>query len=253
MLFLKKFLIIGINCSLFAACNYHVNKAQLDNSAQSVQQINSFSTLKTNILDPQCIRCHGVGGKGGVDLSNYNSIMTNPGLVMINNINASRLYTEVESGSMPDGGPVMNSEDVATIAAWINAGAPDGTFANTNPVIPTPTPVPTPTPPPAQNPPPVVTPPNPPNVISYNDVQTKLFNVSCTRCHSGSKPSGSVDLSSYQKTMANSKKVVVPGNATKSIAYTEITSGSMPPRGPAVDPTLVKLLNDWINAGAKNN
>lgn len=233
---------------ILGGCSYHVDKGSIDGGLSS-QKINSFATLKTNIIDPKCLRCHGATIQGGVDLSTYASIMGKPGLVAIGKPESSLLFTEVADGSMPQGGPHLSASEVAVISDWINAGAPDGDFVSTTPSpIPTPTPTPLPTPNPTPTPTPV---PNP--VASYKEIQTKLFNQSCTRCHSGSGPSGNIDLSSYQKLMGNSKVAIVPGAATKSITYTEITSRSMPPSGTTIDPTLVTLLKNWINAGAINN
>lgn len=246
----KKMVFLSIVSLTLSSCNYHVDKASTsDNSGFTAQQINSFATLKANILDTKCARCHGVTVKGGVDFSNYNSIMNNPTLVVIGHPEESRIYTEVVGGDMPQDAPALSASDIAAISDWIEAGAPNGDFVVNPRPTPTPAPVPTPTPTPA----PIPTPTPVPAVASYKDVQSQLFDKSCVRCHSGTSPSGRIDLSSYAKTMANSKKAIVAGSPTQSLAYTEITSGSMPPKGVKIDPKLVQLLKDWITGGAKNN
>lgn len=234
---IKKILYISILCVLINACNFHSDKTALaltDPTNTNRTSLSSFDALKLNILDPKCLRCHGAAGDGGVDLSTYSSIISNPRLVTAGNLQQSRLYTEVFTGSMPEGGPVLSADEVAAIANWIQSGAPDGDFSPGAPM-------PDPTLPPI------------PSSSIYKQIQTKLFDPSCVRCHSTAKPSGKVDLSSYQKLMANKKIVIVPGKPERSLAFTEIANGSMPPRGGAVDSKLAELLKKWITEGANEN
>lgn len=232
---IKNTVCIAITCLALAACNFHSGQAGLNltsPSEPSRTSIASFESIKQNILDPKCLRCHAANGDGGVDLSTYNSIKSNPGLVTAGDLQNSRLYTEVATGSMPEGGPILNPDEIAVIENWILAGASDGNI-------------------PADPPPPVNPLPPPTTETIYSQIQTKLFNTSCVRCHSSAKPSGKVDLSNYQNLVANKKSVIVPGKPQNSLAYTEIISGSMPPKGKTVDPQLVELLKTWIANGAK--
>ncbi len=235
--------VLSIICAgwLTAACQLRSNESPLtlaDKPLAAGTKLISFAAIKTAVLDLKCISCHGSAGAGGVNLSTYDSIKSNPGLVNPGDAQYSRLYTEVATGSMPDGGPALSAEEVAAIGNWIQNGAPNGNFAagGVNPPAP-----------------PFVPPVNPPPTTSsnYAQLQTKLFDVSCVKCHSGSKPSGKVDLSDYQKIMANTKTVIVAGNPNASLAFTEITGGSMPPSGKAIDAVLVELLRKWIETGAK--
>lgn len=237
---LKSGILLAILGLILAGCNLRESDKALD-LGRSTLEVNSFEFLKTNILDLQCLRCHSsANAKGDVDLSSYGTIMSTPGLVVVGHSSTSTLFTEIESGAMPEDGPALSASDVALIQQWIDSGAPNGDFAQSEP--------------PSQPPPVIPEPPQPTPVASYQDIQIKIMNKSCVSCHSGSKPSGRVDLANYQKLMANTRPVVVqPGAADKSLLYTEITSGSMPPKGMKVDPALVALLKTWINDGAKDN
>ena len=54
----------------------------------------------------------------------------------------------------------------------------------------------------------------------------------------------------YQTLLSNA---VAPGNAAKSILYTNISSGAMPKGRTKLSATLIALVASWINAGALNN
>lgn len=233
-------IILFSSCSIRTGESMKLNSA-LGNDTQTAEQLTSFKALKANIFDPKCSRCHSSSNtKGGVDLSTYITIMSNPGLIMSGNSVKSLIYTEVQDGSMPQDNPPLSALEVKAIQDWINVGAPDGEFNTSQPTTPPAVPLP-----------PVVTPPV--QEVSYKQVQTQIFNQSCVKCHSGLKPSGAINLSSYAELMGNTKKVIISGKAVLGLVFTEIQSGSMPPRGPSVDATLTKLLQDWINQGAKNN
>jgi hypothetical protein len=222
-----------------SACSYQVDKAGA-NGAFAGKDLNSFAAIKTRVFDAKCARCHaGASAGGGVDVSSYQSIMGNPGLIEAGQPSKSRIYAEVSSGDMPLGGPALPAAEVAAIEQWILAGAPDGEFTNIV-VVPTPAPQ-------APQPPTVG-----PIVATYTEVQSKILVQSCVRCHSGAQPPGGVDLTSYANLMSRPQNII-PGNSKDSLVYSEIATGSMPPRGAAVDPKLVQLLANWIDQGAKND
>lgn len=236
-------------------CNQIVSKHEQPDSV-SFQKLTSFQALKVEILDAKCARCHnGSTTEGGVDFTSYETMLANPSLVTPGNLESSGVYAAVADGSMPLGGPRLSAEEVQAIGDWILAGAPQGDFDSSG--SPTPQPVPQPpnqppSPPPTL--PPQPAPPSPAPVASYSVIQAQIFDRSCVRCHSGSRPSGNVDLTNYSLLMANTRpKVVEPGLPKKSLVYTEITSGSMPPRGAKVDPALTAILKTWIEQGAKND
>lgn len=78
----------------------------------------------------------------------------------------------------------------------------------------------------------------------------------CGECHTGDKKKGGFSLNDRASMLAGGErgKSVVPGNAAKSFLLEVITTKDpdkqMPPKGPRLSPEKVKLLRDWIDAGA---
>jgi hypothetical protein len=83
-----------------------------------------------------------------------------------------------------------------------------------------------------------------------------------SRCHSGSRPSGNLNLTASQAynnivnvtshAHANQKRVL-PGDADNSYLVQQVESGTMPrDNGPLSDAD-IDLLRRWIEAGALNN
>jgi len=234
-----------VSVLVLANCGSPLHVPTSSSGPLTQQGDDSFALLSANILQPKCSSCHsGSSPAGGIDLTNYTSILAAKGVVTPGDPAHSTLYNEIQSGDMPDGGPVLTANEVQAIHDWIAAGAPNGSFSPGQVPAPAPAPAPTPTP----------TPTPPPPSATYTQVQTEIFNVSCTSCHSGTKPSGSIDLSSYAKLMANTKAgLIIPGSSAKSLLYTEVASGNMPPRGTKVSAANVTLLQQWIDSGAANN
>ena len=83
-----------------------------------------------------------------------------------------------------------------------------------------------------------------------NDVMPILTSA-CTNCHSGKKKKAGVDLSTYDAVM----KTVKTGEPDKSRLVKSVTGQGaklMPPKAGLPDDQ-VKILKDWITAGAKND
>jgi hypothetical protein len=80
-----------------------------------------------------------------------------------------------------------------------------------------------------------------------NDVKPILDN-RCNNCHSGTAPSGGIDLSTY----AQVKVYVVNGKLMGSITYAKGYS-PMPKNGSKLSNCQIQLIQDWIDLGALNN
>jgi mono/diheme cytochrome c family protein len=79
----------------------------------------------------------------------------------------------------------------------------------------------------------------------------------CIRCHGANKQKGGLRLDSRGATLGggDSGRVLVPGNASKSLVYDlvildEDNQYRMPPKGPLLTAKQQAVLKDWINAGA---
>ena len=102
---------------------------------------------------------------------------------------------------------------------------------------------------------------------TLSEVQSQIFNASCTSCHSGSSPSQGLNLSegaaygntvNVPSTQVSSLDLVEPGDADNSylIQKLEGTAQSgvrMPNGGPYLSTTLRQLVRDWIEAGAQDD
>lgn len=86
-----------------------------------------------------------------------------------------------------------------------------------------------------------------PNAPKYADVKP-IFDSSCVGCHSGARPKGRFDMSSYESIMSG--RHVVAGNADNSRMMRVIRNGQMPPAGPLGKDVQDKIAA-WINGGAQ--
>jgi quinol-cytochrome oxidoreductase complex cytochrome b subunit len=81
-----------------------------------------------------------------------------------------------------------------------------------------------------------------------------VFQARCQICHSGSTPSGGLDLTSYAALMKMG--VVVAGKPSQSLLYEKLT-GQVTPRMPLGGPYLpegtIRTIGAWIAHGAKDN
>lgn len=76
----------------------------------------------SSILNTNCAGCHGAsGGKAGVDLSSYDSVMASR-TVKPNDPDSSKLIRIIESGKMPPGGG-LPAADIQKLRSWIKGGA----------------------------------------------------------------------------------------------------------------------------------
>ena len=102
---------------------------------------------------------------------------------------------------------------------------------------------------------------------TLSEVQSQVFNASCTSCHSGSSPSQGLNLSegaaygntvNVPSTQVSSLDLVEPGDADNSYLMQKLegtaqTGVQMPNGGPYLSTTLRQLVRDWIEAGAQDD
>jgi hypothetical protein len=115
---------------LFSGCGY--NNTQVPepdplakpNGNNAVNGSIVFADIKSQIFDPNCIRCHSVvgGNRAGINLETYSNVQP----ILQNIANA------VSSGAMPPTGGLPNGLK-NLVAQWIAAGAPE--FATSVPPV----------------------------------------------------------------------------------------------------------------------
>lgn len=74
----------------------------------------TYSSISASILTPACVNCH--GGSGGYSFDSYSNSLK---AVTKGNPASSPIYTAVENGVMPKGGPALSSSEVQAIYNWI--------------------------------------------------------------------------------------------------------------------------------------
>lgn len=113
----------------------------------------SFSTIKSQILQPHCLNCHAAQA-------------TETGLkkwIVPGEPDNSPFFIEVENGNMPRNASALSTKDLQLIRTYIEQ------MSTTATPVPTPTPAPTPS----------------PTRISYTQVKTRILTpYGCTSCHS---------------------------------------------------------------------
>lgn len=158
----------------------------------------TFSTVKSKILQPHCISCH----------SNASTESGISSWIVKGHPDQSKLFTEVESGSMPKNQSPLSTADLELLRAYI-------TQLDTGTTTPAPAPAPTPTPTPT----PAPTPAPSPGLITYQQVKSRILDpYGCTSCHSVG-------------TEARLARWIDTTNPSQSSFYTSVKSGSMPRGG----------------------
>ncbi len=95
-----------------------------------------------------------------------------------------------------------------------------------------------------------------PAKVDFSHQIVPILREHCGECHTGDKKKGSFSMNDRASLLAGgeSGKAVLPGNSAKSPLIAAITSKDpdkqMPPKGTRLSPEKVKLLRDWIDAGA---
>ena len=87
--------------------------------------------------------------------------------------------------------------------------------------------------------------------VDYATEIQPIFNNSCMPCHSGSNPSGELNLTSYENVMAGN--VLIAGDYQNSILWQKVSSGDMPNdvannimNIPDLTTAEVNLIMNWI-------
>jgi uncharacterized membrane protein len=211
---------------LLSACGFKVDKQGADAASAnglsaytaSSGTIPGYTTLRSQIFASQCISCH--GSSGGVNLETYSSAVAA----------ASQIRNAVVvSKVMPPSGP-LNDTELQAVQAWLDGGTPENDVAGT-PSSPTPSSTPAPTSTPSST-------PTSSGNVTYAQVNSQVFTPSCVACHSGSRASSGVDLSTYSNVVSN----------ISMIQQVALSAQSMPPSQP-LSSSAQTLLKTWISQG----
>lgn len=201
------------------------------------------------ILQDRCVTCHsGEFAPLGLQLDSHQSLMSgseNGPVITLDAPDQSalvqRLTGRIEPRMPLDGPPFLSVADIATVTAWIAAGAP-------GPDVPEIESTPAPVDPYADG------------AITYDEV-AGIFGRHCVVCHSDNgrydAPPEGLRLSSLETILRGGERLaVLPGNAQASEIIRRVEGLSdprMPFDGPPwLDDAEVQLLRDWIDGGARS-
>ena len=183
-----------------------------------------FATIKKQILQPNCLSCH--GGREEPVLLTYDQVKAN--LAAIEN------EVLVEK-AMPKAGPLSDSKQT-TLRAWIDAGAPETVAAADSGVTVTPSPAP------SQAASGIVRP------VTFATLKEKVLEPSCVSCHyAGSVIDGEAmtSLQTYEEVKS------VDGTFWANTIY----QSAMPPLdSPGAEPLTTEqkdIISLWFSDGMK--
>lgn len=223
-------IVITVLCGFIVLIAYQncsgkkLDEASSQASSATEQDVATDKAL--TILARKCSSCHDSNIKaGGVDVLDLNDMLAR-GVVVPNEPLLSRLFTEVQSGSMPPAS-ALSTSDVQAISDWIALGF------KTAPVI-------GPLPPGTAI----------PLAANFASINANILKTKCLGCHNANNLSGGVSYSTYVSTM-NTVQRTLP---MSSSLYTAVAvRNTMPKGGALLNAAEAKAIFDWISAGALNN
>lgn len=174
------------------------------------------------ILKAKCGTCHGDAATSGLNVTTYASLMKGGAsgpVITAKDAEGSALITKVAGGSHPG---QLTADELATLKAWIAAGAVEGGAPSAAPA-------------PAAG----------GQVTFLKDIQP-IFTVKCAACHG---TTGGLTLTSFESVMHGgaSGPAVTPRDPEKSSIIKKQTAGGHPGQ---LTPEELELVRKWITEGA---
>ena len=214
----------------------------------------SFSRQVAPILAKSCGGCHVTGRKGDFQMASYEGLMRT-GMVQRGAGQASRLVEVILTGDMPRGGGKVSSQDVATLIAWIDAGA---ACDAANPAIGIDVLArggAAPPPPPSAA---VKAVAIKPGEISFAADVAPLLQEHCLKCHGGDETEANLSMATLQALLKGGRggAAIVAGKGSDSLLVkkllgAEIEGQRMPLGRPPLADAQTGLIKAWIDQGAR--
>ncbi len=214
---------------LLSSCTFRNEKERLDPLAGE----SDFGAIYRTVIEPKCLSCHlGSGAAMGVDLSSYAKVMESQSVTPFEP-DQSRLFTTIQSGSMPKGGSRLSDTEIKIVFDWIKKGALENS-------LPGPAPEPTPQ-------------------ATLTSIQKDFVNKKCVSCHQEATASNRhikltdlmeiVEGTGHSSGGAHVRKIIKPGCPKESFFHSIMREGKMPPP-PADKPSQewLKAIAEWIAA-----
>lgn len=215
----------------------------------------SFCRQVAPILAKSCGGCHVTGRKGDFQMASYEGLMRT-GMVQRGAGQASRLVEVILTGDMPRGGGKVSSQDVATLIAWIDAGAPCDA---PNPAIGIDVLArggAAPPPPPSTAA--VKAVPLKPGEISFATDVAPLLQEHCLKCHGGDETEANLSVASLQSLLKGGRSgvAVVAGKGRESLLVkklrgADIDGQRMPLGRPPLGDVQIAMIEKWVDQGGR--
>ncbi|MFI5155578.1 MAG: c-type cytochrome [Chitinophagales bacterium] len=166
--------------------------------------------------------CH--NGLSGGDAGQYtlNTYAGIKAIVKAGNPTGSKLVSVIADGSMPPRGhTALTQAQLTSIETWIGQGALNNTCSASSCDT---------------------------SNVTYSASVTVILQNYCTGCHSGSAPSGAVNLTTYAGVLAQVQNGKFWGDISHTTGY-----NAMPVGGTSLSDCDLNIINSWIKKGAQNN
>ena len=198
-----------------------------DTTGQGSGYVNPLACFSRDILPVLVSRCASTGchdaitHEGDYVFSSYSTILR---AVTPGNPNESKLYEVIRFASgeekmPPAGNPQLTTAEIDSIRAWINYGAPNQFCGEVCDTI---------------------------NPVTFSGTIWPVMQTSCTGCHSGASPSGSVTLTNYTNVATSASN----GSLLNSLTGNGVTKM---PLGGSLSECRIRQFEIWINNGYLNN
>lgn len=246
---IRLFVLMALMVFSAAGCSYLSSDAPM--TLRGFEKLRSpdarldFSTLSNVVLQPKCIECHKPFRHG---------FLNSPAAVQ-SKIDAIRTAVFV-TREMPELPVKLSDCESEMLKAWLDDGAPETSerLVSDLPACagdsePQPTPEPTPSATPIASPTPDAT---PELEVTFTEVFDNVISVRCLRCHNGEDVEASafdVPLNTAEQIFA--QKLIIPGSPESSRLIKSVLKtgmGRMPPRGDALTPDQIELLQNWVKS-----
>lgn len=214
----------------------------------------SFTGQIAPLLTRHCGGCHVAGSKGGFHVTSYETLMKT-GVVQRGDGEASRLVEVIATGDMPRGGGKVSPQELASLVAWINAGA---AFDGPDPAAPLDRAVGGGAATPAMAASTAAVALEPGQVSFAFDIAPVLVQ-NCVGCHGDTRPSGRFTMTTFARLVrgGQSGAPFVAGRSGDSLLIRKIKGSAgidgqrMPIGKPPLPADTIALVAKWIDEGAR--
>ncbi len=213
---------------LMHSCTYeHINSSDTTGGEDDGSICFERDVLPIFISNCTQSGCHNsISREDGYDLSSYSTIVAKG--IKPGNYKDSKIYKVISKRSgddimPPPPYPRLSDEQILTIARWIQDGALDTPCSSNNNNC------------------------NTSNVTLSNAVKP-ILDTYCKGCHSGTRPSGGINLTTYTGIRATALDGSLLGTIRHDNGY-----APMPPSGTRLTTCQVSIISQWIAQGAKND